>query len=42
MQIVIYQRAQFEGEAFKLFHDVEDATALKLSPVISVRTIRGW
>uniref|UniRef100_A0AAQ6AMJ9 Beta/gamma crystallin 'Greek key' domain-containing protein n=1 Tax=Amphiprion ocellaris TaxID=80972 RepID=A0AAQ6AMJ9_AMPOC len=28
-------------EVFQLHHDVEDATAMKLSPVISVRVIRG-
>uniref|UniRef100_A0A3Q3EBH2 Crystallin beta-gamma domain containing 1a n=1 Tax=Labrus bergylta TaxID=56723 RepID=A0A3Q3EBH2_9LABR len=29
------------GEAFELHGDVEDATTMKLSPVISVRVIRG-
>ncbi|KAM3594732.1 uncharacterized protein V6R79_013111 [Siganus canaliculatus] len=40
-KIVIHQHAQFEGEAFELCCDVEDATAMKLSPVISVRVVRG-
>ncbi|XP_044021559.1 uncharacterized protein crybg1a isoform X2 [Siniperca chuatsi] len=40
-KIVIHEHAQFEGEAFELHCDVEDATTLKLSPVISVRVIRG-
>ncbi|XP_028250629.1 beta/gamma crystallin domain-containing protein 1 isoform X3 [Parambassis ranga] len=40
-KIVIHEQAQFAGEAFELFCDVEDATAMKLSPVISVRVIRG-
>ncbi|XP_035809986.2 microtubule-associated protein futsch isoform X2 [Amphiprion ocellaris] len=40
-KIVIHEHAQFGGEVFQLHHDVEDATAMKLSPVISVRVIRG-
>lgn len=42
IQIVIHEQAQFEGETFELYSDVEDATTMKLSPVISVRVIRGW
>ncbi|XP_029982487.1 microtubule-associated protein futsch isoform X2 [Sphaeramia orbicularis] len=40
-KIVIHEHGQFGGEAFELYHDVEDATVIKLSPVISVRVIRG-
>ncbi|XP_049917141.1 muscle M-line assembly protein unc-89 isoform X2 [Epinephelus moara] len=40
-KIVIHEHTQFGGQAFELYHDVEDATAMKLSPVISVRVIRG-
>ncbi|XP_040916135.1 beta/gamma crystallin domain-containing protein 1 isoform X2 [Toxotes jaculatrix] len=40
-KIVIYEHAQFGGEALELYSDVEDATTMKLSPVISVRVIRG-
>ncbi|XP_038584262.1 uncharacterized protein crybg1a isoform X3 [Micropterus salmoides] len=40
-KIVIHEQAQFEGETFELYSDVEDATTMKLSPVISVRVIRG-
>ncbi|CAK6962134.1 microtubule-associated protein futsch [Scomber scombrus] len=40
-KIVIHEHDQFQGEAVELFSDVEDATAMKLSPVISVRVIRG-
>ncbi|XP_029973112.1 protein piccolo isoform X2 [Salarias fasciatus] len=40
-KIVLFEHAQFGGEAFELHHDVEDATGMKLSPVISVRIIRG-
>nr|XP_008300731.1 PREDICTED: absent in melanoma 1 protein [Stegastes partitus] len=40
-KIVIHEQAQFGGEAFQFYHDIEDATTMKLSPVISVRVIRG-
>ncbi|XP_070697938.1 beta/gamma crystallin domain-containing protein 1 [Pempheris klunzingeri] len=40
-KIVIHEEAQFGGEAFELCCDAEDATTMKLSPVISVRVIRG-
>ncbi|XP_047466880.1 beta/gamma crystallin domain-containing protein 1-like isoform X2 [Mugil cephalus] len=40
-KIVIHEHAQFGGEAFELHCDVEDATTMKLSPIISVRVIRG-
>ncbi|XP_070776778.1 microtubule-associated protein futsch [Enoplosus armatus] len=40
-KIVVHEHAQFGGEALEIYSDVEDATAMKLSPVISVRVIRG-
>ncbi|XP_051578233.1 uncharacterized protein LOC127454823 isoform X2 [Myxocyprinus asiaticus] len=40
-KIVIYQQAQFGGEAYEVFRDIEDATSLKLSPVISLKVVRG-
>ncbi|XP_068195281.1 beta/gamma crystallin domain-containing protein 1 [Antennarius striatus] len=40
-KIIVHEHDQFGGEAFELYHDVEDATMMKLSPVISVRVIRG-
>ncbi|XP_039993185.1 protein piccolo isoform X2 [Xiphias gladius] len=40
-KIVIHEHAQFGGEALEFYCDVEDATTMKLSPVISVRVIRG-
>ncbi|KAM4541638.1 uncharacterized protein crybg1a [Odontesthes bonariensis] len=40
-KIVIHEHAQFGGEAFEVYSDVEDATNIKLSPVISVKVIRG-
>ncbi|KAI3367981.1 hypothetical protein L3Q82_026805 [Scortum barcoo] len=40
-KIVIHEHAQFGGEAFEMHGDAEDTTTMKLSPVISVRVIRG-
>ncbi|XP_034419340.1 uncharacterized protein crybg1a [Cyclopterus lumpus] len=40
-KIVIHEHAQFGGQAFELHCDLEDATTMKLSPVISVRVTRG-
>lgn len=42
LKLVIHQLAQFEGEAFEVHRDVEDAGEMKLSPVISVTVVRGW
>ncbi|XP_067222718.1 serine-rich adhesin for platelets isoform X2 [Chanodichthys erythropterus] len=40
-KIVIYQQSNFGGEAYEVFRDIEDATSLKLSPLISVKVVRG-
>ncbi|KAM7403968.1 hypothetical protein PAMA_004402 [Pampus argenteus] len=40
-KIIIHEHDQFQGEAVELYTDVEDATAMKLSPIISIRVIRG-
>ncbi|XP_034530400.1 titin [Notolabrus celidotus] len=40
-KIFVHEEVHFGGEAFELNGDVEDATTMKLSPVISVRVIRG-
>ncbi|RVE66363.1 hypothetical protein OJAV_G00106610 [Oryzias javanicus] len=40
-KVIIHEQAQFGGEAFEVCADVEDATMMKLSSVISVRVIRG-
>ncbi|KAK7153015.1 hypothetical protein R3I93_011053 [Phoxinus phoxinus] len=40
-KIVIYQQPHFGGEAYEVFRDVEDATSLTLSPLISVKVVRG-
>nr|XP_055027357.1 titin isoform X2 [Misgurnus anguillicaudatus] len=40
-KIVIYQQAQLGGESYEVFRDVEDATSLELSPIISLKVVRG-
>ncbi|XP_027856554.1 titin [Xiphophorus couchianus] len=40
-KIVIHEHAQFGGETFEVYGDVEDSTSMKLSPVISIKVIRG-
>lgn len=40
-KMVVHEHAAFGGEAFELYGDLEDATSMKLSPVISVSVIRG-
>ncbi|XP_028981587.2 uncharacterized protein crybg1a isoform X2 [Esox lucius] len=40
-KIVLHEHAQFGGEAYEVVGDVEDASKMKLSPVISVRVVRG-
>ncbi|XP_029317066.1 nascent polypeptide-associated complex subunit alpha, muscle-specific form [Cottoperca gobio] len=40
-KIVVHEQAQFGGQSFEHYCDVEDTTTMKLSPVISVRVIRG-
>ncbi|KAL7873797.1 hypothetical protein AOLI_G00128680 [Acnodon oligacanthus] len=40
-KLVIFQQAQFGGEAYEVFRDVEDATSLQLSPIISLKVVRG-
>uniref|UniRef100_A0A8C7X563 Beta/gamma crystallin 'Greek key' domain-containing protein n=1 Tax=Oryzias sinensis TaxID=183150 RepID=A0A8C7X563_9TELE len=40
-KLVIHEHAQFGGEAFEVFADLEDATTMKLSAVISVKVVRG-
>ncbi|MCJ8736494.1 hypothetical protein PDJAM_G00013090 [Pangasius djambal] len=40
-KLVIFQRAQFGGEAYEVFRDVDDASSLQLSPVISLKAVRG-
>ncbi|XP_034555054.1 beta/gamma crystallin domain-containing protein 1-like [Notolabrus celidotus] len=40
-KMVLFEKAQFSGQAFEIYRDVADATSLKLSPLISVKVVRG-
>ncbi|KAM9840172.1 uncharacterized protein ACBR49_015576 [Aulostomus maculatus] len=40
-KMVLFEKPQFTGQAYDICRDVADATALQLSPVISVKVIRG-
>ncbi|XP_062323967.1 beta/gamma crystallin domain-containing protein 1-like isoform X2 [Osmerus eperlanus] len=40
-KMVLYEYAQFEGRAYEVFRNVPNATSLKLSPLISVKVVRG-
>ncbi|KAJ8270545.1 hypothetical protein GJAV_G00116180 [Gymnothorax javanicus] len=40
-KIIIHELDQFSGNTFEVYRDMPDATSLKLSPVISVRVVRG-
>ncbi|KAM9798211.1 uncharacterized protein ACB057_009261 [Neosynchiropus ocellatus] len=40
-KITLFEKAQFSGEKYDFHREVADATALKLSPVISVKAVRG-
>lgn len=42
MQMVLFEKAQFSGQAYEIYRDVADATSLQLSPLVSVKVIRGW
>lgn len=40
--MVLFEHAQFSGQTSEVFRDVIDATQLQLSPMISVKVVRGW
>ncbi|XP_029902714.1 beta/gamma crystallin domain-containing protein 1-like isoform X2 [Myripristis murdjan] len=40
-KMVLFENAQFSGQAYEIYRDVADATALQLSPLISVKVVRG-
>ncbi|KAG2468086.1 CRBG1 protein, partial [Polypterus senegalus] len=40
-QVIIYDGPQFNGKEIMITQDIEDATSLKLSPIISVKVVRG-
>uniref|UniRef100_A0A3B3THB8 Uncharacterized LOC106953740 n=1 Tax=Poecilia latipinna TaxID=48699 RepID=A0A3B3THB8_9TELE len=41
MQLVLFENAQFSGQAHEIYRDVADASSLELSPLISVKVVRG-
>ncbi|XP_077443752.1 uncharacterized protein LOC144064813 [Stigmatopora argus] len=40
-KIMLFQKAQFSGEVYEIYRDVEDATHLQFSSIISVKVVRG-
>uniref|UniRef100_A0A8D3B5M3 Beta/gamma crystallin 'Greek key' domain-containing protein n=1 Tax=Scophthalmus maximus TaxID=52904 RepID=A0A8D3B5M3_SCOMX len=40
-QMVLFEKAEFSGQAYEIHRDVADATSLQLSPLISVKVVRG-
>ncbi|XP_031734239.1 beta/gamma crystallin domain-containing protein 1 isoform X3 [Anarrhichthys ocellatus] len=40
-KMVLFEKPQFSGEAHEIYRDVADATSLQLSPLISVKVVRG-
>uniref|UniRef100_A0A671WFE3 Beta/gamma crystallin 'Greek key' domain-containing protein n=1 Tax=Sparus aurata TaxID=8175 RepID=A0A671WFE3_SPAAU len=40
-QMVLFEKGQFSGQVYEVHRDVADATALQLSPLISVKVVRG-
>ncbi|XP_057678702.1 uncharacterized protein LOC130907528 isoform X2 [Corythoichthys intestinalis] len=40
-KIMLFQNAQFSGQVYEIYRDVEDATHLQFSSIISVKVIRG-
>ncbi|XP_035473072.2 beta/gamma crystallin domain-containing protein 1-like [Scophthalmus maximus] len=40
-KMVLFEKAEFSGQAYEIHRDVADATSLQLSPLISVKVVRG-
>ncbi|XP_032398404.1 beta/gamma crystallin domain-containing protein 1 isoform X2 [Etheostoma spectabile] len=40
-KMVLFEKAHFSGQAHEIYRDVADATSLQLSPLISVKVVRG-
>ncbi|RVE55746.1 hypothetical protein OJAV_G00229230 [Oryzias javanicus] len=40
-KMVLFENAQFSGQAYEIYRDVADASSLQLSPLISVKVVRG-
>lgn len=41
-QLVLFEKAPFAGQVYEINRDVADATSMQLSPLISVKVVRGW
>uniref|UniRef100_A0A3Q4HWS1 Absent in melanoma 1 protein-like n=1 Tax=Neolamprologus brichardi TaxID=32507 RepID=A0A3Q4HWS1_NEOBR len=41
MQVVLFEKPQFSGQAYEIYRDMPDATSLQLPPFISVKVVRG-
>ncbi|XP_067337418.1 beta/gamma crystallin domain-containing protein 1-like isoform X1 [Channa argus] len=40
-KMVLFEKAEFSGKTYEIYRDVADATSLQLSPLISVKVVRG-
>ncbi|XP_008395813.1 absent in melanoma 1 protein-like [Poecilia reticulata] len=40
-KMVLFENAQFSGQAHEIYRDVADASSLELSPLMSVKVVRG-
>ncbi|KAL6095877.1 crybg1 [Pungitius sinensis] len=40
-KMVLFEKPQFSGQVHEIYRDIADATSLQLSPVISVKVVRG-
>ncbi|XP_058468488.1 beta/gamma crystallin domain-containing protein 1-like isoform X1 [Solea solea] len=40
-KMVLFEKAEFSGQAYEIHRDVADATSMQLSPLISVKVVRG-
>ncbi|KAG7239681.1 hypothetical protein INR49_028617, partial [Caranx melampygus] len=40
-KMVLFEKAEFSGKSYEIYRDVADATSLQLSPLVSVKVVRG-
>ncbi|XP_029984299.1 uncharacterized protein LOC115415031 [Sphaeramia orbicularis] len=40
-KMVLFEKAPFSGQVYEIYKDVEDASSLQLSPLVSVKVVRG-
>uniref|UniRef100_A0A147A1X1 Absent in melanoma 1 protein n=1 Tax=Fundulus heteroclitus TaxID=8078 RepID=A0A147A1X1_FUNHE len=40
-KMVLFEKTQFSGQAYEIYRDLADASSLELSPLISVKVVRG-